>query len=130
MWRGERVLRLFRTDRAEVYAAPAAGGDAQLHERWRVDGPVGLLAGTLLHESYPSAHAYDMKYEAYTQTEAQGVRYSPVSLAVQTMKAPLRFAWYALGRGAALDGADGLRVAWASARYPAVVQWKAKRNRS
>lgn len=130
MWRGERLLRIFKTDRADVYAVPAAGGEAQLHERWRVEGPVAHLDGVLLHDSYPSASAYEAKYNEYTQTEAGGLNYSPVALAAQTAKAPLRFAWYALARGAALDGADGLRVAWASARYPAVVQWKAKKNRS
>lgn len=125
MWSGERLLRLFRTDRAQLHAAPAAGGDAHLHERWICSGPAGMLDGTLLHYSYGTHAAYREKFERYTSIEASGVTGNRRAWIAQIAKTPLRFLWFALVRGAALDGWAGLRVAWWSARYPAVVQWKA-----
>lgn len=125
MWSGERLLRLFRTDRAHLEAAPVAGGDAHLHERWACDGATGMLEGTLLHYSYPTHDAYRKKFERYTAIEAAGVTGQRAQWIAQVAKTPLRFLWFALVRGAALDGFAGLRVAWWSARYPAVVQRKA-----
>lgn len=125
MWRGEVLLRLFKTERAHLESAPAAGGDAHLHERWVSDGPTAILDGTLLHYSYPSAEAYNAKYDTYTDIEAAGVTPSRRKYARELVKTPMRFLWYALARGAALDGAPGLRVAWRSACYLAVVQRKA-----
>jgi glycosyltransferase involved in cell wall biosynthesis len=129
MWKNELLMRLFRPSAVTLRALPAAGGTAQLHERWICSGPSAHLAGTLLHYSYPSREAYDEKFDAYTSLEAEGVAFSPAALAVETAKTPLRFAWYIVARGAGLDGLEGLRVAWASARYPMVVQWKARRSR-
>jgi glycosyltransferase involved in cell wall biosynthesis len=125
MWRGEILLRLFKTDRVGLESAPAAGGEAHLHERWVSAGPTAILDGTLLHYSYPTAEAYRAKYETYTDIEAAGVRPSRAKYAVELLRAPLRFLWYALARGAAFDGVAGLRVAWNSAFYLAVVQRKA-----
>lgn len=124
MWSKEPVLRLFRTDRAELVAAPAAGGDAALHERWRVAGPRQRLQGTLLHESYPTRSAYLEKYDRYTSIEARslGAGVDPFGRAVLTSLA--RFAWYVLRRGAWRDGADGIWIAWHSAWYPFVVRRK------
>lgn len=128
MWAGEILLRLFKTERVQLEYAPAAGGDAHLHERWVSDGPTAILDGTLLHYSYPTVDAYREKYERYTGIEADGIEPSARAYAVQAMLAPARFLWYALARGAALDGAKGLRVAWKSAWYPCVVQRKALRK--
>jgi glycosyltransferase involved in cell wall biosynthesis len=125
MWRGEVLLRLFKTERVQLQSAPAAGGQAQLHERWVSDGPTAILDGTLLHYSYPSPGAYRAKYETYTGIEAAGITPSRAKYAAEMARTPLRFFWYAIVRGAALDGASGLRVAWSSACYPAVVQRKA-----
>jgi glycosyltransferase involved in cell wall biosynthesis len=125
MWSGERLLRFFRTNKARLEAAPAAGGTAHLHERWICDGPVGMLDGTLLHYSYPTPAAYREKYERYTAIEAAGVQSTRSKWLAQVARTPLRFFWYALVRGAVLDGSLGLQVAWWSAWYPAVVQWKA-----
>lgn len=125
MWSGERLLRLFRTDRVHLEAAPAAGGAAQLHERWVCDGAAGMLDGTLVHHSYPNHAAYREKFERYTTIEAAGVKATRGQWIAQLAKTPLRFLWFALVRGAALDGWSGLLVAWWSARYPAVVLWKA-----
>ncbi len=125
MWRGERLLRLFRTNRARLEAMPAAGGDAHLHERWICEGPTGMLRGTLLHYSYPTHQAYREKFERYTDIEAGGLTATPAQWRSQAMRTPLRFVWYALARGSVLDGWTGLRIAWCSAAYPAVVARKA-----
>jgi hypothetical protein len=125
LWSGERLLRLFTTTRARLQAAPAAGGEAQLHERWICDGRIGVLDGTLLHYSYPTHALYREKFEYYTGVEAGGTRGSRQNWFTQVALTPVRFAWYALARCAVLDGAAGLRVAWWSAAYPAIVQWKA-----
>jgi glycosyltransferase involved in cell wall biosynthesis len=127
IWSDERLLRLFRTDRVRLKAAPAAGGTALLHERWVCDGPVRAIDGTLEHYSYPDAGSYHQKYERYTDIEARGVRPSVATAILQTLFAPLRFVKL-LGKGAAADGADGWYIAWRSALYPAVVQWKALRR--
>lgn len=128
MWRDEPLLRVFKTDRVRLEAAPAAGGEAQLHERWVCEGPTSLLAGSLLHYSYPTHAAYRAKFKSYTGIEAAGIRGSHAAWFAQAVLAPLRFLWYAFGRGAVLDGAAGIRVAWWSAWYPAAVQLRALRR--
>jgi hypothetical protein len=128
MWSGERLLRLFRTDRVQLEAAPAGGGDAQLHERWICDGRVRALRGVLEHYSYPDAASYREKYARYTSLEAQHVRANVASAVVQTMLAPLRCVNLLLRHRALLDGPSGWRIAWYSSLYPAVVAWKALRS--
>jgi glycosyltransferase involved in cell wall biosynthesis len=128
MWSNEPLLRLFRTDRAHVEAAPAAGGGAQLHERWVCDGRTARLNGTLEHYSYPDAAAYRSKYSAYTSIEARGVRASVPAMLLQMLLVPLRFVNLLLRRGALLDGPAGWEIAWFSALYPAVVAWKSIRS--
>ena len=128
MWSNEPLLRLFRTDRARLEAAPAAGGDAQLHERWFCEGPVRVLRGTLEHFSYPDAASYRRKYESYTSIEARHVRGSTAGALAQTALVPLRLANLLLRRGALLDGPAGWTIAWYSALYPAVVAWKSMRS--
>jgi hypothetical protein len=128
MWSNERLLRLFRTNAARLEAAPAAGGTAELHERWICEGRVDALPGTLEHYSYPDAQSYREKYERYTDIEARGMQPGlDVAVLVQAVLAPARFLRLLL-KGAALDGPDGWYVAWKSALYPAVVQWKAVRR--
>lgn len=124
MWSNEPLLRLFRTDRARVEAAPAAGGSAQLHERWICEGTVRTLDGTLEHESYPDAASYRKKYAEYTAVESRGLRRSIPAALMQTLLVPLRLANLLVRRGALLDGPRGWKVAWYSALYPAVVRWK------
>ena len=124
MWSNEPLLRLFRTGGARVEAAPAAGGQAQLHERWVCDGRVRTLPGTLQHDSYPDAASYRKKYEEYTSTEARGMQGSFLSAVIETALVPPRFANLLLRRGALFDGPRGWAIAWHSACYPAVVRWK------
>lgn len=128
MWNNERLLRLFRTDAAQLEAAPAAGGQAQLHERWTCSGTVRALEGVLEHYSYPDAASYRRKYAMYTDIEAQGLRGDPRAAFRQTLLVPIRLLHLLTVRGAVLDGPAGWLLAWYSALYPAVVQWKAVRS--
>jgi glycosyltransferase involved in cell wall biosynthesis len=127
-WAGEPLIRLFKPDRVRLEAFPAGGGDAALHERWIGEGPVGDLAGTLLHYSYPDVSTYRAKYDRYTTTEAAGLPASMPRAVAATAKAVARFGWSMLGKGAILDGWRGAYVAYQSAAYPAVVAWKALRK--
>ncbi|MHB1550138.1 MAG: glycosyltransferase family 2 protein [Vulcanimicrobiaceae bacterium] len=129
MWKGERLVRLFRTGLGTLRAAPAGGGDAQLHERWNVAGPVGHLRGTLVHESYPDVAAYRRKFDAYTTIEARLAPASALGLAWQLCLAPARFLRALLGRGGLLDGWRGIFVAYYSAIYPVTVRAKARAGR-
>jgi glycosyltransferase involved in cell wall biosynthesis len=128
MWTGERLLRLFRADRVVLAAAPAAGGSAQLHERWSCKGPVRALDGVLHHYSYPTRAAYREKFARYTSIEAKGIRGTPLVLLRQLLLVPIRFYRNLLLAGAILDGVDGVTVAWYSAAYPAIVALKALRG--
>lgn len=129
LWRGERLVRLFRTERATLEAHPAAGGDAALHEAWSVAGALGELAGTLQHYSYPDIASYRAKYRRYTRIEARGTSPSIGRALVETAKAPLRAALLLGPRGALLDGWRGAYVALRSAAYPASVAWQALARR-
>ncbi len=125
MWRGERLLRLMRASSASVDARPAAGGEAQLHERYACDGSVSDLPGTLLHFSYDDAADYRAKYDRYTDIEAVSLPRSAAAFAWEALRSCARFPWLLVARGALLDGPRGIGVAWWSAWYPAVVRWKA-----
>jgi len=127
-WSNERLLRLFRTGRARVEANSVAGG-ADVHERWLVDGPVGDLGGTLVHDSYPTLASYRAKFARYTALEAAGLRPSLGALARALVALPARVAWSLLRYGGWRDGWRGLFVAWNSARYPVVVRLRALRAR-
>jgi glycosyltransferase involved in cell wall biosynthesis len=127
-WGDERLLRLFRTGGATLEAAPAAGGTADLHERWSVAGAVGALPGRLLHDSYPTLRAYREKFARYTSLEATGLPHSLPGLLRALTAAPARALWLYAGRGAWRDGWRGAFVAAASACYPVVARWKALRR--
>ena len=124
-WSNERLLRLFRTDRARV-AANAVGAD--LHERWIVDGPIGALPGAILHDSYPTLASYRVKFDRYTSVEAAALRPSRRAYLRALATMPLRFVWSILRYGGWRDGWRGLFVAWESARYRVVVRAKALRG--
>lgn len=128
MWRGEELLRLFRTEVARIEPFPSAGGDAQLHERWTCPPPSGALSGTLLHYSYPTHEVYAAKYDYYTTIEAAGLQGSRARFVAEAARTLPRFAWYLFARGALADGAAGVRIAWLSALYPAKVRLKALRS--
>lgn len=128
LWRDEPLLRLFRVGRARLEARAATGADVALHERWEADGPLGELAGALLHYSYPDVATYRKKYERYTAIEAHGSRPSLGRLLTAWAVTTLRFPYFLLAKGALLDGPGGVYVAYRSAAYPAAVAWKALRR--
>ena len=128
MWRNERLLRLFRTKDARIEAAPKAGGSAHLHERNVCEPPIGTLPGMLLHYSYPTHAAYAAKYAWYTSIESTGLPASGGKAAAEILRVVPRFAWYMVGKSALADGPAGIRIAWLSALYPALVRIKALRR--
>lgn len=128
MWRGERLLRLFRNGRASLEAAAAAGGPAPLHERWRIAGTVRALPGALLHYSYPNRESYRRKFAAYTALEARETQSSWMRWAYEALKGLARLFWLVFVRAEILDGPRGLYVAAYSAMYRAAVHWKALRG--
>jgi len=121
IWRGERLLRLLRVDGARVEAHPAAGGTAELHERYECAGKVGRLPGRLLHFSYPDPGSYRAKYEAYTEIEAGGLQRARIRGPLGPL---LRFVYLLFVRGALWDGWRGWYVAWHSANYTRAVERK------
>ena len=130
MWREERLLRLFRSDRATLAASPAAGGEAQLHEHWHVSGVARDLAGALLHDSYPSRASYRKKFDEYTTIEAAPMPPPSVaSLLAAAAQAALRFAYLLALRGCLLDGWRGLYAAFFTSLYRPAVLFKARRRR-
>lgn len=127
IWKNERIVRLFRTERAHL-RSKAMNESAEVHEVWSVSGPVRTLPGELRHYSYDGAASYRAKFERYTDLEAAAVRPSAARANLEVCKSLLRF-WYLLFvRGALLDGARGVYVAWWSAYYPAAVWRKASRT--
>lgn len=127
MWRGERLLRLFRVDAVRIEAFPSAGGDAALHERFLCDGPIGELPGTLHHESYADAAEYRRKFARYTEIEALGLPRSFSRVLRESSLVVWRLAKFGIFRGALLDGPQGWYVMWWSALYPAAAAWRAWR---
>ena len=125
IWRDEKLVRLFRTDRAILEPHPAAAKTAPVHEGWRCDGHVGELRGTLLHYSYPDVASYRAKYDRYTALEATHMRGSLIALLAACAIGLFRLAWLLVARGAILDGPRGWYVAYRSATYPAVAARKA-----
>jgi glycosyltransferase involved in cell wall biosynthesis len=102
-WRNERVLRLFRRERARF--------DASLvHERVHVDGRVSDLGLTLEHLSYETwaeARRKLLQYSA-ANTEQLARAGRGASIADVILRPPLRFArMYVLQLGV-LDGARGV----------------------
>jgi hypothetical protein len=123
-WSNEKLIRLFRSDRARVTAHSVAGG-ADLHERWLTDGTVGDLPGAILHNSYPTLASYREKFARYTTIEAEGISGSVLGLLRNIVLGIARVPWSIVRYEGWRDGWRGLLVAAYSAAYPVVVQWKA-----
>jgi glycosyltransferase involved in cell wall biosynthesis len=126
-WGRDRPLRLFRTERASLVAAPASGGTSDVHERWTVDGAIDDLPGTLLHDSYPTISSYRKKFARYTSIEAAGLSPSRGRVARALVEFLPRAGFSLFVRGGVRDGWRGAFVAFASAWYPVVASWKALR---
>ncbi len=127
-WSHERLVRLFRTDRAGV-SAHSVGGGADLHERWTVAGRLGDLPGAILHDSYPTLDSYWEKFDRYTTIEAHAIGGSPLRLTRAAAVGAARVVWSLVRYGGWRDGKLGFFVAFASGWYPVIVQWKALRPR-
>jgi len=102
-WQRERILRLFRRERARF-------DDAPVHEQVHVEGSVGRLPGSIEHHSYDRWEDCTRKLVAYAHAGAQaavarGVRAGALDVA---LRPPLRFLrMYVLQLGF-LDGPHGL----------------------
>ena len=102
-WGDERVLRLFRRERASF-------DDAPVHERVQVSGGIADLEGVLEHHSYETFEVCVEKMNRYARAGAErawraGRRAGPLALLVRP---PLRFARQYLLQLGFLDGARGL----------------------
>lgn len=128
MWRGERLLRLFRVGSVQLEARPAEGGTAQLHERWICGGATKTLDGVLLHYSYPDVAAYKRKFSQYTDIEAAGSAGASPAWQPSALVSLARFAYLLLVKGALLDGWQGIYVAFFSAFYSTIVRYKRARS--
>ena len=107
----EQILRVFRKDKGR-FVQP-------IHEKVKVEGPVGKLAGYLMHQSLPNWEEYRRKFGLYTQFEAQwlleqGARVSFTKLYWIPMA---RFIYYYFFRFGFLDGFAGLRFHALSSFY-------------
>ncbi len=105
-WRNDRVLRLFRRDRARFT-------DDRVHERVDCPAPHGELAGHLLHDTVDSVEDMIEKTRRYALLGARKLRES--GRRGGPVLAALRAAWtfvrgYLL-RGGFLDGRAGLTIA-------------------
>lgn len=110
LWGNDRVLRLFRRDRARFT-------DDLVHERVTVDGATATLAGSLLHESVVSIDDARAKARLYAELGARGLRergrqVGPVSAAGHAVWTFVR--GYLMKAGF-LDGRNGLVLAYISA---------------
>lgn len=102
-WQGERVLRLFRRERASF-------DDALVHERVRVEGALGRLRGAIEHHSYDRWEDCTRKLVAYAHAGAGTVlqRGGHAGALDVLLRPPLRFLrMYVLQLGF-LDGFHGL----------------------
>lgn len=123
-WWPDRLVRLFRTGRAELQSH-AAASTAALHERWQPLGECEPLRSPLDHFTYPSIEAYRRKFQLYTTLEAQARTASFGLLVSAWLTMPLRALWLFFIKGGMFDGWRGLFIATASAIYPVAVAAKA-----
>lgn len=96
-------LRLFDRRRARW-------SDDAVHEKVLVDGPVGTLAGDLLHDSAESLDAYMAKQNRYSTLAAEtALKAGRRASAAQLLLSPAaRFVKFYVLRGGFLDGLPGL----------------------
>lgn len=103
-WMRDRPLRLFRRGAGRF-------SDDAVHERLMLDGPEGLLHGTLHHHPFHSMHAMVETMNRYSDLSAQmpGRQGSPPPLAL--LRAVGAFMRGYVLKGGFLDGWAGLLVA-------------------
>lgn len=108
-WHGDRVLRLVRNGRARF-------SDLPVHERLECEPPTARLPGLMMHYTIDSMQDARVKALRYARAGAPALaargRGGPISAA---MHAVWTFVRGSVFRGGLLDGAYGLRLAWANA---------------
>jgi len=102
-WRGERVLRLFRRERARF-------DDAPVHERLILEGRLDALEASIEHHSYRTMDQCLIKMERYARAGAEkswraGRRAGALDV---LLRPPLRFLRQYVLQAGVLDGAHGL----------------------
>jgi hypothetical protein len=110
-WRNDRVLRLFRRERARFTNDP-------VHERVECPLPHGELAGLLLHDSVDSVADMVEKTHRYARLGAEKLRRQGVRgglLSAATRGGWTFFRGFVL-RGGFLDGRAGWTIARLNAR--------------
>jgi glycosyltransferase involved in cell wall biosynthesis len=104
-WRGERLVRLFRRDRARFQPAV-------VHESVAVDGAIADLEGILEHHSYADWRTCREKLERYAALGAEkarraGRRSGPLDV---LLRPPLRFVRMYVLQAGFLDGVHGVAL--------------------
>jgi glycosyltransferase involved in cell wall biosynthesis len=111
-WYPDRKLRLY--DRTRCHWE----GDF-VHERLKINGPAGRLAGDLLHFPYRSWEDHGRRVEKYTTLAAQAARSTGrrSNILKLVLAPPLTFVKGFFLHGGFLDGWRGLVIAYMGARY-------------
>ncbi len=117
-WYPDHSLRLINRQHARW------GGDAFVHEKMEVDGPVATLGGDLHHYSFPTLSSHVAKINPFADLFLQqqmdtGGKFSPVDAVFRPFWRFFRA--YVLKLGF-LDGYPGFYIAWATA-FGALVRY-------
>ncbi|MFH1372620.1 MAG: glycosyltransferase family 2 protein [bacterium] len=104
-WYPDRVLRLFLKSRGDY-------DEATVHEKVILDGPVGNLAGELLHYSYPSLEHYLDKFNHYTTLGAEEAyrRGRRTRWPDIVLRPPVAFIKHYISRQGFRDGLEGFII--------------------
>jgi glycosyltransferase involved in cell wall biosynthesis len=103
-WGRDYQLRLFRKSRTTVT-------DRQVHEGFRVDGDVGVLAGAITHYSYRTLKEAFAKVETYSTLEAEEKACRKTANPIAMLyAAPCAFLHHFIVRGGFIDGTYGAMV--------------------
>lgn len=110
-WYPDHCLRLFRRDKARW------GGDAIVHEKIEIDGPVATLGGELHHFSFPTLSSQVAKINRFADlfAEQQRTRGGQFSLFTAIFRSGWRFVRAYVFKLGFLDGYPGFYIACANA---------------
>ena len=111
-WRGDRVLRLFRRDKARY-------PDIQIHSELDMEGDAGVCRGRMLHYSYRSLDDFVRRVQQYSEGGAEDAAKRGRSGSGFTIVG--HSVWHFLKsyvfRGGFLDGTEGLLIAMMGSYY-------------
>lgn len=103
-WGRDYQVRLFRKSRTTVIDRP-------VHEGFKVDGAMGVLAGAITHYSYRTLKEAFAKIDAYSTLEAEGKARRMSANPIAMLGAPLfAFLQHYLVRRGFIDGTYGVMV--------------------